>query len=252
MPPFFFLKVYKMALTLIKVVQKTLNDMDSFPVNSISDTEESMQVASIAEDKFYALMNRSNWEHFRQIGVLVNTPVQYGPTTLQLSDSTDELKDLRYNGKRLTRVEIDEFLDRVLTKPTDLTDYAEVSIYGDVVGYVSKVKDPDFYTVFEDYLVVCDSYNYLVESRLQGSKTVVDTITVPTFVMDNTYEIPIPQRLESLYLAEVRAACFKKLKQATSDEDERDRRIQMSRMRIEEKRVADNDRKTKNQGFGRR
>ena len=45
-----------MKLTLLEIVQKTLSDMDSEGVNSISDTLEAQQIASIAEDVYFGIV----------------------------------------------------------------------------------------------------------------------------------------------------------------------------------------------------
>ena len=46
-----------MKSTLLQVVQSILSDMDSEDVNTISDTIEAQQVASVVEDTYFNIMS---------------------------------------------------------------------------------------------------------------------------------------------------------------------------------------------------
>lgn len=46
-----------MKTTLLQVVQSILSDMDSEAVNSISDTTEAQQIASVVEDTYYNIIS---------------------------------------------------------------------------------------------------------------------------------------------------------------------------------------------------
>ena len=50
-----------MKYTLLEIVQEILSDMDSDEVNSIDDTVESQQVASIVRSAYMAIMSNRNW-----------------------------------------------------------------------------------------------------------------------------------------------------------------------------------------------
>ena len=52
-----------MKYTLLAIVQEILSDMDSDEVNSIDDTVESQQVASIVRSAYMAIMSNRNWAH---------------------------------------------------------------------------------------------------------------------------------------------------------------------------------------------
>ena len=45
-----------MKTTLLQIVQSILSDMDSEEVNSISDTTEALQIASVVEDTYYNIV----------------------------------------------------------------------------------------------------------------------------------------------------------------------------------------------------
>ena len=50
-------------LTLLEIVQDIMNDMDSDEVNSISDTEESSQIAQIVKTTYFEILGRRDWPH---------------------------------------------------------------------------------------------------------------------------------------------------------------------------------------------
>ena len=56
-----------MQMTLLEMVQDILNDIDSDPVNSIDDTEESVQIAQIIKTSYFALSTNRNWPHQKKL-----------------------------------------------------------------------------------------------------------------------------------------------------------------------------------------
>ena len=73
-----------MKYTLLEIVQEILSDMDSDEVNSIDDTVESQQVASIVRSAYMALMSNRNWAHLRKLVNLVNSTTTAQPTHMYL------------------------------------------------------------------------------------------------------------------------------------------------------------------------
>ena len=56
-----------MQKTLLQIVQSILDEMDADNVNSIGDTIESIQVASIVRDCYEELLSNRNWPHMKQL-----------------------------------------------------------------------------------------------------------------------------------------------------------------------------------------
>lgn len=241
-----------MAFTPLYVVQKVLNDMNSFPVNSLSDTEEALQVASILEDKFYEIQEKLDWPVNSDYTQLDSSAIADGPTTLKIPDTVDSINNLRYNSLPLRHVTPEVFLDTVLDPTMEDNENAEyVSMGPNVQGWVLNNKNPEYFTTFDDDILVCDSYDLELESKLVTSKTLAQVSKHVRLILDDTTPIPITKKMEPYFLTEVKAACFKKIKQQVSDEDERERRIQKSRLNSDAKKQQDNDKRSQNQGFGR-
>lgn len=227
--------------------------MNSFQVNSISDTEEALQVASIIEDKYYSMLETMDWPVDSNYLPLVASNVNAGPTTLSIPAEVDKIDHLRYDGVSLDYIDPELFLQRALDPANaDNEDMILVQFGPDIQGYVLKNKNPEYFTTFDDKLIVCDSYDADTEDKLVTSKSLASVFKHQVITIDDSTPIPITKKMEPYFLAEVKAACFKKIKQQVSDEDERDRRIQRSRLQTEAKKQQDKDTSSKSRGFGRK
>ena len=56
-----------MKKTLLELVQSILSDMDSEPVNSISDSIEAEQIASVIEDTYFNFISAREIPEHRQL-----------------------------------------------------------------------------------------------------------------------------------------------------------------------------------------
>lgn len=241
-----------MTITVLDVANKCLNDMNSFQVNSISDTEEALQVASIIEDKYYSMLETMDWPVDSDYLPLVSSAVDAGPTTLSIPVEVDKIDNLRYNSLSLKYRDPEVFLTTAFDPSNaDNENMALVQFGPNVQGYVLTNKDPEFFTTLNDELLICDSYNAETEDKLVASKSLALVYKHQVITIDDSTPIPITKKMEPYFLAEVKAACFKKIKQQVSDEDERDRRIQRSRLQTEAKKQQDKDTGSKSRGFGR-
>ena len=226
--------------------------MNSFPVNSLSDTEEALQVASILEDKFYEIQEKLDWPVNEDYMQLDTSAIADGPTTLKIPDDVDSVNHLRYDTLSLKHVTPEVFITTALDPSNADNENMELVQLGqNVQGYVLNNKDPEFFTSFDDNIIVCDSYDLEKESKLVKSKSLAKVFKHTVLVLDDTTPIPISKKMEPYFLAEVKSACFKKIKQQVSDEDERERRIQKAKLNSEARKQQDKDAGSKSRGFGR-
>jgi hypothetical protein len=82
--------------TVLQMVQNILSRMSSDTVNSISDTPESLQVATILQNKYYDIVARGDLSLDEQIFQLVasNDPTQ--PTVMSFPDTASRLDWIQY------------------------------------------------------------------------------------------------------------------------------------------------------------
>lgn len=83
--------------TLLDLTQNILFAMDSDPVNSISDTIESMQVAHIIQDTFYEILNDRLWPRNKELFSLYPSTDSKKPTIMKIPPSISEILWIKYN-----------------------------------------------------------------------------------------------------------------------------------------------------------
>jgi len=248
-------------ISLLQIVQKILSDMDRDEINSLSDTLESVQIASIVEDVFNQMILNNvipEREDVIQVEAVSDTT---RPNYLKLPQSVDRMKALRYNKIRAgeTRVQYDdidfmtpsEFLDRVLARNTDLTEVIQVVDSSGVILPILNNAPPSFWTSFDDEFIVTDSYDSDVDLTLQSSKTLAIGTRVPTFEAGNDDYIPdIDEHLFPLLIAEAKSTAFVVLKQQANAKIEQQSRKQKVSIQSNKHRMRDFTNDTPN--FGRK
>ena len=74
-------------MNLLEIVQEVLDVIDGDQVNSISDTDEAEQVATIARSVYRNLMTGNTWAHNKGFITVVNTGDPNRPNYLNLPRS---------------------------------------------------------------------------------------------------------------------------------------------------------------------
>lgn len=219
-----------MKLSLLEMVQSVLNDIDGEPVNSISDTVESEQIAQIIKDSYLALVSNRNWPHTRRTIALNSFGDNEFPTHMVVPEDIKELETLNYNKKKLDNprnyyepVEYlypDQFLH--LTNNRD-TENENVDVITDVGGVLINIEtnvQPTYYTSFDDKTVVFDSYDKTVETTLQSSNTQAVVVEQPTFSLVDNFVPSLPVDAFSALLEESKSAASLKLRQMADAKSE--------------------------------
>lgn len=234
-------------MTVLDIVQEVLNDMDSDPVNSIDETFEAQQVASLVQTVYRNMISNRNWSHTKKL--LNLTPYSKGslPTHMRIKDEVKELICVDYNTakkgetrrryQRLVWLEPDDFL-RVSNQLNTDTDYVDVVI--DPSGVELAIRNnqaPKYFTSFDDDTLVFDAYDSDVDDTLQASKTQAYGFVMPSFTVSDTFVPDLPLEAFSALVSEVKSQAFIKLKQQESGKDEQDSRRQQSWLSRKEWRV---------------
>mgnify|MGYP003675525854 CR=1 FL=1 len=169
-------------LTLLTMTQRILNDMDSDQVNSISDTTESSQVASIVETIYYDLIaNKSIPEHrelFQFTALADSTKpnyLKYPSTMTQVQwfkyDKRDSGTDTKINYTDVDYLSPTEFIEHVNTRDSSDTNISTITDTSGIKLLIKKNFNPTYWTSFDDEFVVCDSYESTIDTTLISSKT---------------------------------------------------------------------------------
>lgn len=224
-------------LTLLEIVVSILNDMDSDEINSISDTVESTQVASIVKDTYYQIITRLDQipEHKSLITLTALSNSSY-PNYLRLPTNVftidwvkyDESLDSTKKYRTIKWVDPKEFIDRILSRDSSSSYITTVTDLGGVPLLIQNNKMPDFYTSFDDLNLVFDSYDSAIESSMQSSRSLAFASLEPAWTVTDTFIPELDSNLFPLLLAESKAACFASLRQAANPSVERSAKRQLT------------------------
>ena len=200
-----------MKSTLLQVVQSILSDMDSENVNTISDTVEAQQVASVVEDTYFNIIAARSIPEHNKLIPLVSLANNAKPTHFTYPARTKQLMRVDYNigtasvpdYREIVYVEPLVFIDRM-----DETAKKVTTVDQSVELFVANDKDPSYYTSFNDNHIIMDAYDVSVEANLASNKTRAFCAIYPTFSQTDSFAIDLDQTLMPLLLAESKSACM--------------------------------------------
>lgn len=180
-----------MRRQLIQIIQDILSASDAEPIESIADTLDGEQAAQVVEEVFYDLLLHELPEHESFIKLTPASDNAF-PTHFHYPDNTTDIRKVWYDRtKALVGVgdyvevrwcEPLEFIDRLDAISSDATDF--VNVIDKNAGTNLRIRNnqfPHFYTSFDDYWIVMDSFNSAYDDSLQQSKVRAYGRTFPVF-----------------------------------------------------------------------
>lgn len=215
-----------MRATLLELVQDILSDLDGDEVNSITDTFESEQIATIVKNTFFALSSNRNWPQHKSALQIPSYGDVSKPTHLVLPENVTELLSLNYNkvkdGETRLKYEPveykdnDTFLRKVNAYNSDESNIIQVTDPSGVQLLIRNDLAPSIYTSFDDQTIVFDSYDSAVDTAIQESKTQAIAYLFPEWSHTDTHVVDLPTEAFSALFNECVSAASIKLRQ-TSD-----------------------------------
>lgn len=202
-----------MRTTLLSMVQSILSDMDSEDVNSISDTVEAQQIASVIQDTYFNIIAAREIPEHKQMLQLTSLSNVQKPTHFRYPNNTKEIEDLFYNtatsGSNYTKVYFLEPIDFLNRSDESASNTVQVeTVAGEVPVFVYTNRMPRYYTSFDDDHIIMDAYDSSVESTLQTSKSRAYGTVYPTFSITDSFEPDLDDTLLPYLLAEAKSTCF--------------------------------------------
>lgn len=217
-----------MKYTLLDLVQTVLSSMDSDEVNSITDTVEAQQVATVIKTVYFDIVTRANLPEHYTITSLLGSGTASKPTLMTLPDSIAEIYWVKYNiiadgetdpnFQPIEFVELPTFIDRMdaLKLSDDNVASFTHSLDGNNIDFLyQNDKAPEIYTSLNDNTLLFDSYDSVVDTTLQGSKTKAYARKNIPFTMSNTFVPDLDDQQTALLLNESKALAWAELKQTS-------------------------------------
>lgn len=152
--------------------------------------------------------------------------VYYGPSEASFGSAAtgetfQQFTELRY----LPR---DQFLDIVQdynNEDPTTTTYTIKEGLSSIPLLCRNDKMPDYWTVFDNRVIVFDSYDKSVEATLQSSKTMCYGKKTTKFTLTDDWVINLDDRYLSFLYNEAKATCFAELKQIQNTRAEKQARL---------------------------
>lgn len=232
--------------TVLEYVQGALSIMDSDAVDSIADTEESMQLANLLRDVYDETIMRQEkgWSFLNRFVPLTAAVDTANPTMLTLPDSVRFTKGVWYNtstesGKvrrhQLCYLCPEDFLRRCGTYGSDrlLVTAAEGMSF-----YVDQNRMPSVYTSFNDKDIYCDSYDQDIETTLTSARASALVSIIPELILEDDFTPDLPEHMVPFLQSTFNAAATLTFKQTASPADETRSRRQLAGLRRTESRFT--------------
>ena len=217
-----------MKLSLIELTQDILSSLDSDEVGSINDTTESLQVSKIIRSAYFNIIARANLPKHHNIFSLVVAGDSTQPVLMRRPDNVSRIDWVKYEKSivadpdsfsYVTILPLQQFTDMMHQLNVDETtvDFLDFPVSG-INFYFRNDKQPDFCTIVDNYYVVFDSWNKVVDvTTLDATKTLCFGLTIPTFTMSDSFIPDIDENQFPLLLNEAKSLAFLELKQVAND-----------------------------------
>ena len=230
--------------SLLEMTKDILSALDSDDVNSLSDSVEALQIASIIKSTYYETIAPRYVPSTERLLKITAANDSNFPTTFSYADSVRSVTKLWYNVgtlaapemRDLTYVSPEEFLN--LTDPISETFVLVEEPYSSVPIKIRTDQHPTYYTSFDDESIYCDSYDSTVDGTLQESKIRALGTVFPTFEIEDSFEPILSPQYFPYLEAEARSMCFEVLKGGTTPKVDQAARRQKAHIQNDKHRTA--------------
>lgn len=252
-----------MRYTLLELVQRVLESFDGDEVNSLADTTESLAVANIVKEAYYALIAEVGPKDTSDLFHLDSSGDNLIPTVMYLPQTAANIKSFKYNiGPSVSDVNfrdicykpMDEFLQMLDGLSVDDSWVATQTVTLNGQTFVFKLRNdesPRWYTSPDDYTIILDSYDKSYEDTLTSIRTYCLGETVPVFLMTDTFVPLLDPKSFTLLLNSAKATASIELRQTPNDRAEKiERRHKMVAYKTKDS-TDDRPAIMKHTGYGR-
>lgn len=203
-----------MKLTLLQMVQSILSDMDGEGVNSLTDTEEAGQIASIIQDTYYNIVSNRLIPEHKKLVRLISVSDSTRPTHMKYGEDVTKIERVWYNTSKDTihtnyeEIKWTDPLEFIRMADGLGANYYEVDEAGTTLR-VGTNKMPSYYTSFDDEHIVFDSYDSAVNSTITEARSRAYGVHIPVFDLYNDNYVPdIDANMFPYLLAESKSVAF--------------------------------------------
>lgn len=252
-----------MRYSLLQLVQRILESMDSDEVNSFSDTTESVAVANIVKEAYFEIISEVQPKETEGLFHLDASGDNTKPCLMYLPTTVSNIEWLKYNVgdnlidtnfRDLCYLDVDQFF-----RYTNGIDTDEVWVDSQVVTIAGQNfnmkfrndQQPSYYTSIDDRVILFDSFDKDQSTTLESARTYGYGGLIPEFVMNDNFVPKLDARQFQLLLNSAKAQAFVELKQIENADATRKSRRHRILMNKEQNNTDPRSEIKKHKGYGR-
>lgn len=253
-----------MKYTLLELVQRILQSMESDEVSSIDETPESQAVADIIKECYFDIVGHGNFSE--QIGPfkLDASGDNTKPVLMTIPSDVIRVDWLKYDiSSDLTKPDYkplmfrpqEEFFYVMSSLDPDDSDISSMSVSIDDRDYTLRFytdRMPSYYTIFDESSVIFDAYDSDTEDTLTNSRSLGFGLLSVDFSMENSFVPDLDPRQFQLLLQDAKSTAFIELKQTTNPKAEQKYRRNLIHSQRTKNDNNPNTSRQKTYKFGRR
>jgi hypothetical protein len=259
-----------MRKTLLEIVQDILSAMDSDEVNSIEDTTEATQVATLCRQVYYDIatdIGLPEREGVFQLTALEGSQDPDRPVLMTIPSTVIRISWIKYNhadpdeddNANYTDVQYlpyKEFLEMMTGYAnSESDDVSEMTFYNDDdeefrIMYRTDAM-PKYYSMLGNTLIF-DALDTDIEDTLQTSNTICGGIVYPDFDLADDFEPDLDPSEFSYFINKAKTRAFAELKQTQNADSAQEARRQKIIVQKRKRRIDNVPELSKVARYGRR
>lgn len=216
-----------MKYTLLELIQRILSSIKGEEVNNYNDTAESLVVRDIVKECFYNIIGTADFPELKTLFELTASGDSAKPTLMTLPSDVVGLEWVKYNKiasgetapnfgyvRYMPLADFTEMMHQLSTDETNVGTFTVTTGSSDAIEfYYTDDKAPDFYTSFDDNTIIFDSYDSVVDTTLQKSKSLCYGLKSGVWTDSNSFTLPLDAQQFNILIKEAKAMAWEELRQ---------------------------------------
>lgn len=214
-----------MRYTLLTLVQRILSAMESDEVQSISETQEALDVANIVKECYFDIVGHFELTEDKGLFGFTASGDNTKPCLMTVPENVISFDYFKYNiaddpaepeWRTLKQIDLDEFLYLQDGLDPDASNVSTQTVTVNSKAIVTKFRTdafPTYYTIIGDDTLLFDAYDSTEETTLTEARSLGYGLIEPTFTLSDEFVPNLDSRQFQLLLNDAKTTAFKELKQ---------------------------------------
>lgn len=220
-----------MRYTLLEIVKRVLDSVSGDEVSTIGETPESLTVANIVKQCYFDIVGELSMDEEEGPYKLDASGDNTKPTLMTIPSNVSKIHWFKYDKgeteqdyQDISYRDPEEFLFYMTGLDTTQSNVSSMSVSINGKSFTFKYYNdrmPTYYTIYDDYYVILDSYDNTVETTLTENRSLVYASLVPSFSLSDSWVPDIDPRQFQLLINESISQAAIELNQAQNPVSER-------------------------------